>query len=136
MLYDFHTHSFHSDGVLSPIELIHRALAQGYSAIAITDHIALGSLDRVIKETSKDCALARAYWNILAIPGVELTHLPPQAISEVAQEAKALGAWLVVVHGETPAEPVHPVSLNIISKISRATSLGSISPFLLSVTSR
>ena len=106
MLYDFHTHTFHSDGVLSPIELIRRALVQGYSAIAITDHIALGSLDRVLKETSKDCALARAYWDILAIPGVELTHLPPQAISEVAQEAKALGAWLVVVHGETPAEPV------------------------------
>ncbi len=106
MLYDFHTHTFHSDGVLSPIELIYRAFVNGYSTIAITDHIALGSLGRVIKEVSEDCALARAYWNILAIPGVELTHLPPQAISEVAQKAKELGAWLVIVHGETPTEPV------------------------------
>ena len=106
MLYDFHTHTFHSDGVLSPIELIRRAVVGGYSAIAVTDHVALGSLARVIKETSDDCALARAYWNILAIPGVELTHLPPQAISEAAQNAKERGAWLVIVHGETPVEPV------------------------------
>lgn len=106
MLYDFHTHTFHSDGILSPIELIRRAFVTGYAAIAITDHVALGSLGRVIKEISDDCALARAYWNILAIPGVELTHLPPQAISEVAAKAKEMGAWLVIVHGETAVEPV------------------------------
>ena len=106
MLYDFHTHTFHSDGVLSPIELIRRAFVQGYSAIAITDHVAIGSLGRLIKEISDDCALARAYWDILAIPGVELTHVPPQAISEMAKRAKEMGAWLVIVHGETSAEPV------------------------------
>lgn len=106
MLYDFHTHTFHSDGILSPIELIRRAFVKGYSAIAITDHVALGSLGRVIKETSEDCALARTYWDILAIPGVELTHVPPRAISEVAKRAKEMGAWLVVVHGETSVEPV------------------------------
>jgi len=106
VLYDFHTHTFYSDGILSPIELIRRALVKGYSAVAITDHVALGSLSRVIKEISDDCALARAYWDILAIPGVELTHIPPQAISEVAKRAKEIGAWLVVVHGETPVEPV------------------------------
>jgi len=106
MLYDFHTHTFNSDGILSPIELIRRAFVKGYSAIAITDHVALGSLGRVIKETSDDCALARTYWNIFAIPGVELTHVPPRAISEVAKQAKEMGAWLVVVHGETSVEPV------------------------------
>lgn len=106
MLYDFHTHTFHSDGVLSPIELIRRAFVKGYSAIAITDHVALGSLGRVTNEIKDDCALARAHWNILAIPGVELTHLPPQAISEVAQKAKEMGARLVIVHGETSTEPI------------------------------
>jgi len=106
VLCDFHTHTFHSDGILSPIELIRRAFVKGYSAIGITDHVAIGSLGRVIKETSDDCALARTYWDILAIPGVEITHVPPQAISEVAKKAKEMGAWLVVVHGETSAEPV------------------------------
>jgi len=106
VLYDFHTHTFHSDGILSPIELIRRAFVKGYSAVAITDHVAFGSLGRIIKEISDDCALARTYWDILAIPGVELTHVPPQAVSEVAKRAKEMGAWLVVVHGETSVEPV------------------------------
>lgn len=106
MLYDFHTHTFNSDGVLSTLELIRHASIKDYSAIAITDHAALGSLGRLIKETSEDCALARTYWDILAIPGVELTHVPPRAIPEVAKRAKEMGAWLVVVHGETSVEPV------------------------------
>jgi len=106
MLYDLHTHSFLSDGVLSPVELINRAVNNGYTAIAITDHVALGSLERMIKEVQQDCALARKYWDIIAIPGVELTHLPPQAIPEVAESARKLGAQIVVVHGETTVEPV------------------------------
>ena len=106
VLYDFHSHTFHSDGVLSPMELIRRAAVKGYYALAITDHLATGSLARVIQEVSRDCELARSHWNILAVPGVELTHLPHKAINEAAREAKEMGAWLVVVHGESPVEPV------------------------------
>ena len=40
-VYDFHTHTFLSDGVLSPMELIRRAHDKGYAAIAITDHVDL-----------------------------------------------------------------------------------------------
>lgn len=106
MIYDFHTHTSLSDGALSPVELIRRALEQDYRAIALTDHAGIGYLERVIEETDADCALARAHWPILAIPGVELTHLPPRAIGEAAKRAKELGAWLVVVHGESIIEPV------------------------------
>ena len=106
MLYDFHTHTFLSDGVLSPLELIRRAVVQGYSAIAITDHVATGSLTRIVNELREDCALARAHWDILAIPGVEITHVPARAVSEIAGRARELGACLVVVHGETSTEPV------------------------------
>lgn len=106
MLYDFHTHTFLSDGALSPIELIRRALVKGCTAIGLTDHVGIGSLQRIITELREDCALAQAYWGILAIPGVELTHLPPQAITEAAHKAKELGAKLVIVHGETTMEPV------------------------------
>jgi putative hydrolase len=108
MLADFHTHTCLSDGVLSPIELIRRAHVLGLGAIALTDHAGPGSLGRVIEEVKKDCLVARAHWNIMAIPGVELTHLPSTIIPEVAQRAKELGAWLVVVHGETLTEPVEP----------------------------
>lgn len=106
MIYDFHTHTSLSDGSLSPLELIRRALTTGYKAIALTDHVALGYLERIIKEIAEDCALARAHWDILAIPGVELTHIPPNAIADAARRAKEMGAWLVVVHGESITEPV------------------------------
>lgn len=106
MVYDFHTHTLLSDGALSPIELIRRALVNNYRAIALTDHAATGELSRIIQETAEVCALARSYWDILAIPGIELTHVPPQAIAETAKKAKQLGAWIVVVHGETIIEPV------------------------------
>lgn len=106
MLYDFHTHTFLSDGSLSAMELIRRACVAGYGAIGITDHVGPGSLARVLSEIKQDCALARAHWGIMAIPGVELTHIPPAAIPELARRAKELGASLVVVHGETLSEPV------------------------------
>jgi putative hydrolase len=106
MVYDFHTHTTLSDGALSSIELIRRAMVKGYKAVALTDHAATGSMERIIEENVKVCALARAHWDILAIPGIELTHIPAAAIAEHARLAKELGAWIVVVHGETITEPI------------------------------
>ncbi|MBE0415727.1 MAG: histidinol phosphate phosphatase domain-containing protein [Dehalococcoidia bacterium] len=113
MVYDFHTHTSLSDGSLSPMELIQRAQARDYKAIALTDHVGIGYLDRIIREVAADCALARAHGDILAIPGVELTHIPPRAIGEAARRAKELGAWLVVVHGESIIEPEVEKGTNI-----------------------
>lgn len=104
-VYDFHCHTFLSDGELSPIELIRRAVVNGYRALAITDHSGLAFLKRFTRELAEDCALAQEQWGVLVFPGVELTHLPPEAIPEVAARAKELGA-LVIVHGETIVEPV------------------------------
>ena len=106
MLYDFHTHTVLSDGSLSPMELIYRSLSNSYKGIAITDHSGIGYLDRIVREVALDCALARSKWPIIAIPGIELTYVPPAAIHDVAKRAKELGAWLVVVHGESIVEPV------------------------------
>jgi putative hydrolase len=108
MVYDFHTHSFLSDGELSPVELIRRAAVNGYRAIGITDHVGPGNLERVIAELIKECRVAEQYWGIHAIPGVELTHVPAQSIAGLAQAAREYGAELVVVHGETLVEPVEP----------------------------
>jgi len=88
------------------MELIRYALVNGYHAIALTDHAGSGELNRIIQETVEACALARSHWDILAIPGIELTHVPAQAIAETAKKAKQLGACIVVVHGETIVEPV------------------------------
>lgn len=44
MIYDLHTHSNASDGILSPEALISRALARGVTHLAITDHDTLTML--------------------------------------------------------------------------------------------
>jgi putative hydrolase len=106
MVHDFHTHTSLSDGELSPMEMIRRSVVAGYSSIALTDHASVGDLERIVPEIIKICTAARNNWNILAIPGIELTHLPAKMIGEMAKVAKDLGAWIVVVHGETIVEPV------------------------------
>jgi putative hydrolase len=88
------------------MEMIRRACVAGYQAVGLADHGALGSLSRLAQELSQDCALARDRWGIMALPGVELTHVPAAAMAEVARVAKEAGLWLVIVHGETISEPV------------------------------
>ena len=105
-IYDFHTHTFNSDGLLSPMELIRQASRRSYAAICIADHIGAGGLQRRVEELIADCELASSHWDIIAIPGVELTHIPPGTIPHLAATAKTAGAKIVIVHGETPFEGV------------------------------
>ena len=107
-MYDFHTHTFLSDGVLSPIELIRRAVHIGYEVMAITDHVGPGNLEFVLNALKKDCELAEKHWDIRVMPGVEITHTPKGDIDRLAKEARRLGAGIVNVHGETIMEPVEP----------------------------
>lgn len=108
MLYDFHTHTFLSDGVLSPIELIRRCIVNGYSALGIADHAGASTLERVLEEVRRDADCAAQHWGFTVLAGVELTHVPAASIAELAAWAKRLGADHVVVHGESPVEPVEP----------------------------
>ena len=107
-MYDFHTHTFLSDGVLSPIELIRRAVHIGYEVMAITDHVGPGNLEFILNALKKDCELAEKHWDIQVMPGVEITHTPKADIDRLAKEARRLGAGIVNVHGETIMEPVEP----------------------------
>lgn len=104
---DLHTHTIFSDGELLPSELVRRAKVIGYEAIALTDHADYTNLERLIEAACKARVLEEAF-GITVLPGVELTHLPPEHIAPLARKAKQLGAEIVVVHGETPSEPVAP----------------------------
>lgn len=106
--YDFHMHTTLSDGVLSAVELIRRNVVNGCAGLVIADHSGPGTLERFIRENGTDCAVAREFWGIPAYPGVELTHVPAASIPALARRAKELGAALVVVHGQSPVEPVEP----------------------------
>ena len=105
-MYDFHTHTFLSDGVLSPIELIRRAIVVGYQTMANTDPVGPGNLEYVLSTLKKDCEMAEKRWDIKVFTGVEITHTPIEDIDLLAKDARALGAQVVNVHGETIMEPV------------------------------
>jgi len=108
MVHDFHTHSIHSDGVLTVAELVRRAETRGIKVLGITDHVDPSNLTEVISGVAKACRALREHVGILAVPGVEITHAPPDLIADLIAESRGRGCPLVVVHGETPVEPVKP----------------------------
>ena len=103
---DLHTHSIFSDGELIPSELARRAKVAGYTALAITDHADHSNFDFIIPRLAKVCDKLTGAFAIQVMPGIELTHVPPQYIYELAREARLAGAKIIVVHGETLVEPV------------------------------
>ena len=108
VLIDLHTHSLFSDGELVVSELVRRAEEMGYRFIGITDHADRSNLDLIIPRVVRAAAEINQYNRIQAVPGIELTHVPPPTIAPLAVEARKLGVRLVVVHGETIMEPVLP----------------------------
>ena len=108
MIYDFHTHTYLSDGVLSPIELVRRAHVRGYGVIAVTDHVGLTDQARTLDILLEECRRAGEEWGLTVLAGVEITHVPRRLIGEAARRARDNGAQIVVVHGETLVEPVEP----------------------------
>jgi putative hydrolase len=105
---DLHTHSLYSDGELLPAELWRRAQVKGYRYLGITDHVDASNFDVVfVRLKAAADSLNRGDAPYL-IPGLELTHLPPALIGPLAARARELGVPLIVVHGETLAEPVAP----------------------------
>ena len=108
MMIDLHTHSLFSDGELIPSELIRRFESLGYSAVAITDHTDSSNLDFIIPRIVKVADDLNRYQSVTVIPGVELTHVPPELIKTFVERSRKLGARLIVIHGETITEPVAP----------------------------
>jgi len=105
---DLHTHSLLSDGALLPSELLRRCAVRGFEAVAITDHADASNLPGIIEALQRVVTEQRDDFGVTLLVGVELTHVGPGSIDGLASRAKALGAEVVVVHGETIVEPVAP----------------------------
>jgi histidinol phosphatase-like PHP family hydrolase len=79
----------------------------GHRVLAITDHVALDDpkpfLDRLRRE-----AAAWEGEEMTTLIGVEVTMVPPRKVADVVRAARRAGAEIVIVHGETPANPVPP----------------------------
>lgn len=106
-MFDFHTHTVFSDGSLIPSELVQRASVNGYKAVALTDHVDFTNVEHVLGCVQKAKSLEENF-DLRVLIGVEITHVPPDRISELASKARKMGAELVLVHGETLVEPVAP----------------------------
>ncbi|HJJ99184.1 MAG TPA: histidinol phosphate phosphatase domain-containing protein [Methanocorpusculum sp.] len=106
-MYDFHCHTTMSDGELLPTELIRRMAVLGYTEMAISDHADFSNVRELIRAEEAVKRSAKLY-GICLYSGIEITHVPPDQIDELAEYAKGLGADVVVVHGETITEPVAP----------------------------
>jgi len=106
-MYDLHTHTILSDGEMLPIELIRRMAVIGYTTVAITDHADYSNTEVILATLARVRESAQIY-GVRLLCGVELTHVPPTQIAGLAKFAKKLGADIVIVHGETPVEPVAP----------------------------
>jgi histidinol phosphatase-like PHP family hydrolase len=105
---DLHTHSLFSDGELVPAEHVRRVEMLDYEAIAITDHADSSNIDFIIPRIVQVAADLNRYCKTRLLPGIELTHVPPEMFIELTGKARELGAKIVVAHGETPVEPVWP----------------------------
>ena len=105
-MYNLHSHSLLSDGVLLPSEVAVRYLSAGYKAIAITDHADYSNIDLV----SKAILEFTEHWpkdlKVKVLPGIELTHLPLEQFKPLAKYARTKGIKIIIGHGETLVEPV------------------------------
>ncbi|ELY4797623.1 PHP domain-containing protein [Cronobacter sakazakii] len=69
IIYDLHSHTTASDGLLTPEQLVHRAVEMGIHTIAITDHDTTAGLPAAHEE------IARAGLALRLIDGVEISTL-------------------------------------------------------------
>jgi putative hydrolase len=106
-MYDLHTHSYHSDGVLGLAELARRCEMEGYCGLVISDHCDHANIEQTVRRAVEFCrSVAAHYAPMKILPGCEITHVKPRLIGELVKRARELGARVVVVHGETIVEPV------------------------------
>ncbi len=105
-MYNLHAHTFLSDGELVPSEVAVRYQEKGYLVIAITDHADYSNIKPVAKSIVGFCRRWPKDSGIKILPGIELTHLPPQQFKPLAALARKEGIKVIIAHGETPVEPV------------------------------
>jgi len=102
---DLHVHSIYSDGELIPSEIIRRMADIGNEGLAITDHADFSNIPWILSKLRK-LQDFRDDYEIDVLFGVEITHVPPLLIGKSVELARKEGAEIIVVHGETVAEPV------------------------------
>lgn len=105
--FDFHSHTFLTDGEASATDMWHEADLLGHRLLAVTDHIALEDPAPLLERLRQE---ARAFEDgpLTPVIGVEITMVPARHIATAARAARKAGAEIVIVHGESLMGPVPP----------------------------
>ena len=79
----------------------------GYCGMAFTDHADESNYLHILENQLRFKEQFNAQGkDFKVIVGLELTHVTPSQIAPLTEKARAAGADLIVVHGETITEPV------------------------------
>ncbi|MBC7355251.1 MAG: histidinol phosphate phosphatase domain-containing protein [Desulfomicrobiaceae bacterium] len=108
MIADLCLHSCLSDGRSTPAAMLARAHMLGLRAVALAEHADKTTIARVLERIRELAGAYSALWDLVVVPAVELTGVPPAALAEEVLRARALGADLVLVHGEGMGETAAP----------------------------
>jgi len=108
--FDFHSHTFLTDGTTSATDMWLHADRLGHRVLAITDHVSLDDPRPLLNRLRSEAAAFEA-GPLIPLIGVEISMVPPSRIAGVARAARRAGAQIVIVHGESPVEPV-PIGTN------------------------
>jgi hypothetical protein len=131
LLCELHAHTTWSDGDLSPRELCDLYGQRGFDVLAITDHapreareVHAGSYDAYLADVRAEALRARELYDLLVIPGLELTYDDPDpflaahavaiglrsyvdvsaGLEAALASARARGAALVAAHPYSPQQ--------------------------------
>lgn len=100
MIADLCLHSSLSDGRSTPAAMLARAHALGLRAVALAEHADRATLGSILAALQDLAAAYSAILDLVVVPAVELTGVPPACLAEEVVRARELGARLVLVHGE------------------------------------
>ena len=109
LLCEFHSHSTWSDGALSTRELCDTYGRAGFDVLAITDHTMPGTYVQeadypgYLDELAAEGERARRLYDLLVIPGLELTHEAPDPREAGHALALGLREFVGVADGLEPA---------------------------------
>jgi predicted metal-dependent phosphoesterase TrpH len=154
LLCELHAHTTWSDGDLTVRELCDLYGTRGFDVLAVTDHatrtdgeVHAGNHDAYLADIETEAARARHLYDLLVIPGLELTYDDPDPLASahavavglrdcvdvaaglesVLAQARARGAALVAAH---------PYSLEQLAGSARATGAFGARPELAALVDR
>ena len=113
---ELHTHTTSSDGKMTPEELVDRALACGYDAIALTDHNTTAGVKRAVEEGRRRGLTVipgiewTTFWGHFAVTGgksdVLWRDITPENVGEKIKRAQALGDIVTIAHPRRMGYPL------------------------------